>query len=130
MSQANVEIVQAAFRAFEKGDLGGVLRLCDEKIEITQAAELLGASRQQHGHAGVLEAFAIWPELWDDYRVEITRLADFGERVMVTTVNRGRGKESGVPVEMPFTFLFSVRAGRLPSGVSSCMKSKPSKPWG
>jgi ketosteroid isomerase-like protein len=113
MSQENVETVQAAFRAFEKGDMAGVLRLCDENIEITQAAELPGVSRQQHGHAGVLEAFAIWPDTWDDYRIEIVRLADFGDRVMVTTVNRGRGKESGVPVEMPFTFLFSVRAGKI-----------------
>src|SRR5450756_567567 len=105
MSQENVEIVQAAFRAFENGDMAGVLRLCDENIEITQAVELPGVSRQQHGHGGVLEAFAIWPDLWDDYRIEIVRLADFGDYVMVTTVNRGRGKESGVPVEMPFTFL-------------------------
>jgi ketosteroid isomerase-like protein len=113
MSQQNVEIVQAAFRAFENGDMAGVLRLCDENIEITQAVELPGVSRQQHGHGGVLEAFAIWPDLWDDYRIEIVRLADFGDCVMVTTVNRGRGKESGVPVEMPFTFLFSVRAGKI-----------------
>jgi ketosteroid isomerase-like protein len=28
---------------------------------------------------------------------------------MVETVNRGRGKDSGIDVEMPFTFLFSVR---------------------
>jgi ketosteroid isomerase-like protein len=28
-------------------------------------------------------------------------------------MNRGRGKESGVPVEMPFTFLFSVRGGKI-----------------
>jgi ketosteroid isomerase-like protein len=113
MSKANVEIVRAGFQAFEEGDMEAVLRLCDENIEITQAAELLGASRNQHGHAGVLEAFAIWPDLWDDYRVEILRVADVGDHVIVTTINRGRGKESGVPVEMPFTFLFSVRGGKI-----------------
>jgi ketosteroid isomerase-like protein len=113
MSKANVQVVRAAFQAFEEGNMEAVLRLCDENIEITQAAELLGASRNQHGHAGVLEAFAIWPDLWDDYRIEILRLADMGDHVMVTTMNRGRGKESGVPVEMPFTFLFSVRGGKI-----------------
>src|SRR5438552_3085622 len=56
MSRANVELVQAAFRAFDSGDIEGVLRLCDEHIEITQAAELPGVSRDQHGHAGVREA--------------------------------------------------------------------------
>jgi ketosteroid isomerase-like protein len=113
MSQENVEIVRSAFQAFEQGDMEAVLRLCDENIEITQASELLGVPRNQHGHAGVLEAFAIWPDLWDDYQVEILRLADIGDHVIVTTINRGRGKDSGVPVEMPFTFLFSVRAGKI-----------------
>jgi ketosteroid isomerase-like protein len=113
MSQENVEIVQTAFRAFERGDMDGVLRLCDENIEITQDANLLGVSGHQHGHAGVLEAFALWPDLWDDFRVEILRLHNSGDHVIVATVNRGRGKDSEVPVEMPFTFLFSIRAGKI-----------------
>jgi ketosteroid isomerase-like protein len=113
MSQENVEIVRAAFEAFEDGDMQAVLGLCDENIEITQAAELLDASRNQRGHAGVLEAFAIWPDLWDDYRIEILRLVDTGDHVLVTTINRGRGKDSGVPVEMPFSFVFSLRAGKI-----------------
>jgi ketosteroid isomerase-like protein len=105
--------VQAAFAAFEKGDIDGVLGLCDESIEITQPAELPGVSPRQHGHAGVLEAFAIWPEQWDEYRVDILRIADTGDHVMVTTRQRGRGKDSGVEVEARFTFLFSVRAGKI-----------------
>jgi uncharacterized protein len=113
MSQENVEIVQTAFRAFERGDMDSVLQLCDEDIEITQDANLLGVSGHQHGHAGVLEAFALWPGLWDDFQVEILRLHDIGDHVVVATVNRGRGKDSGVPVEMPFTFLFSIRAGKI-----------------
>jgi SnoaL-like domain len=61
MSQENVEIVRNAIAAFDRGDIEGVLRLCDEDIVITQ---LPGASREQHGHRGVLEALAIWPEQW------------------------------------------------------------------
>jgi ketosteroid isomerase-like protein len=113
MSQENAEIVRAAFEAFEEGGMEAVLPFCDENIEITQAAELPGVSRNQHGHAGVIEAFAVWPALWDDFRVEIVRMADVGDHVVVTTINRGRGKDSGVPVEMPFTFLFSLRAGKI-----------------
>jgi ketosteroid isomerase-like protein len=113
MSRQNVDIVRAAFQAFEQGDMDRVLNLCDENIEITQAVELIDAPRHQHGHAGVIEAFGIWPDLWDDYSVEIVRVADLADQVMVATVNRGRGKDSGVPVEMPFTFLFSLRAGKI-----------------
>jgi uncharacterized protein len=113
MSQENVEIVRTAFRAFQRGDMDGVLRRCDENIEIAQPVELPGVSPRQHGHAGVLEAFAIWPEQWDDYEIEILRLSEVGAHIVVTTMQRGRGRESGVQVEMPFTFVFSVRAGRI-----------------
>jgi ketosteroid isomerase-like protein len=111
MSQENVELVRAVFEAFERGDVEGILRHCDENVEITQDAELfdlLGASQRMHGHEGVLKAFAIWPEQWNDFSIEALTVTDVGTYVMVETVNRGRGKDSGVDVEMPFTFLFSV----------------------
>ena len=113
MSQENVEIVRAAFDAFERGDTDGVLSLCDPEIEITQAADLLGAPQHQHGHAGMLEAIAVWTEQWDDYRIEVIGLTDLGDQVMVNQMSRGRGKHTGVPVEMLFTFLFVVRAGKI-----------------
>ena len=61
MSQENVEIVRRAFAAFDRGDIEGVLRLCDEDIVITQPPELPGVSPEQRGHRGVVEAFSIWP---------------------------------------------------------------------
>jgi ketosteroid isomerase-like protein len=85
-----------------------VLRLCDEEILITQPQELPGVPRQQRGHAGVVEAFSIWPEQWDDYRIEILRQVDSGDCVVVTTRTSGRGKQSGAEVEMEFTFVFRV----------------------
>ncbi len=113
MSQENVEIVRAAFDAFERGDTDGVLSLCDPEIEITQAADLLGAPQHHHGHAGVLEAVAVWVEQWDDYRIEVISMTDLGDQVMVKQMSRGRGKGTGIPVEMLFTFLFVVRAGKI-----------------
>jgi ketosteroid isomerase-like protein len=114
MSQENVEIVRNAFAAFDRGDIEGVLRLCDEDIVITQPPELPGVSPEQHGHRGLLEALAIWPEQWDDYRSEILKIAAApGGKVFVTTRNRGRGRQSGVEVDMEFSFVFTVRDARI-----------------
>jgi ketosteroid isomerase-like protein len=114
MSQENVEIVEKAFDAYIRGDTDGVLRWCDENIVITQPPELPGASRQQHGHSGVLEAFTIWPEQWDDYRIEVLTIADApGGKVFTTTRTRGRGKQSGVGVEMDFSFVFTIRDAKI-----------------
>jgi ketosteroid isomerase-like protein len=113
MSQENVVIVRDAFGAFSRNDIEGVLRLCDENIVVTQPPELPGVSPQQHGHSGVLEAFEIWPEQWDDYRIEILRMADRGDRVLVTTRQGGRGKQSGIQVEMAIMMVFTLRNQKI-----------------
>src|SRR5215207_7524777 len=113
MSRDNVEIVRSAFEAYDQGDIERVLHLCDEDVVITQPPELPGVAPQQRGHDGVLEAFGIWPEQWDDYRIEIVRITDPGDNVVVTNRQGGRGKQSGVEVEMDFTFVFTVRGGKI-----------------
>jgi ketosteroid isomerase-like protein len=114
MSEENVEIVRNAIAAFDRGDIEGVLRVCDEDIVITQPPELPGVSPEQHGHQGVLEALAIWPEQWDDYRIELLRIAAApGGKVFVTQRTRGRGKQSGIEVDMDFSFVFTVRDAKV-----------------
>jgi ketosteroid isomerase-like protein len=114
MPDQSVQIVRDAFAAVERGDMQAVLRLCDEDIVITQPPELPGVTPEQRGHKGVLEAFAIWPEQWDDYRIEILRVAAApAGKVFVSVRTRGRGKQSGVEVDMDFSFAFTVRDGKI-----------------
>jgi len=114
MSEENVAIVGAAFAAFDRGDTEAVLRLCDEDIVVTQPPELPGVPAEQHGHSGVLEAFAIWPEQWKDFRVEVLRIAGVAaDKVFVVTRNRGRGRQSGVEVDMEISLVFTVRDARI-----------------
>jgi len=114
MSEENVEIVRSAFAAFERGDIEGVLRLCDEDIVITQPPDLPGVSPEQRGHRGVVEALAIWPEQWDEYRIELLRVdAAPGGKVFVAQRSSGRGKQSGIKVYMDFSFVFTVREGKI-----------------
>ena len=109
-----MEIVRNAFAAFDRGDIEGVLRLCDEDIVITQPSDVPGMPAQQHGHRGVLESFAVWPEQWDDYRVDILRIAAApAGKVIATVRNRGRGKQSGIEVDMEFSFVFTIRDARI-----------------
>jgi ketosteroid isomerase-like protein len=114
MSEENVEIVRNAFAAFEQGDIEGVLRLCDEDIVITQPPDLPGVSPEQRGHGGVLEALAIWPEQWDEYRIELLRVDPApGGKVFVAQRSSGRGKQSGIEVDMDFSFVFTIREGKI-----------------
>jgi uncharacterized protein len=114
MSEQNVEVVRDAFDAYWRGDMDGVLALCAEDILVVQAPEVVatGVPPEQHGHDGVLEAFGIWPNQWEDFEIEIRRIvADPGDHVVVHTLQRGRGRQSGVDVEAEFFFTFAVRDG-------------------
>jgi ketosteroid isomerase-like protein len=114
VSEENVAVVRRAFDAYSEGDIDAVLGLCAEDIVITQAAEVPGVSPQQRGHEGVLEAFGTWPEQWDAFQIEIQRIvADPGDHLVVATRQSGRGKQSGVEVEGEFTFVFTVRDGKV-----------------
>ena len=114
MSEQHAEIVRDAIAAYERGDIEGVLRLCDEDIVITQASELPGVSPEHRGHRGVLETFAEWPGEWDDFRTETLKIvAAPGDKVFVTVRTHGRGKLSGVDVELDFNFVFAVSDGKL-----------------
>jgi ketosteroid isomerase-like protein len=115
MSEENVEIIRKVFAAFDQGDIEAVLRLCDEDIVIAQPAEMSGLiNPQQRGHQGVLEAFAIWPEQWDDFRVEVLGLtAAPADKVIANIRTLGRGKQSGVEVDMKFSFVGTVRDEKI-----------------
>jgi ketosteroid isomerase-like protein len=114
MSGENVEVVRRGVAAFERGDMEALLQLADEDIVITQVSDVPGIPAQQHGHRGVLEAFEVWPEQWDDFRIEILRIAAApGGKVIATVRTRGRGKQSGVEVDMEFSFVFAFRDAKI-----------------
>ena len=112
MSQENVEIVRAAFDAYFRGDMESVLRLMDPEIVVMQPPEVPDGTTL-HGHAGVMEAIAAWPEQWDDYQLEIVQIVDAGDHVAVRTHQRGRGKGSGVEVEDEIWFVLGFRDERI-----------------
>ncbi len=113
MSQENVEVIKQAFEAFDRGDYDAVLALFDENVVINQPPELPGAPPILHGHAGVLESFELWPEQWDEFRIEMLDIRDLGSHVLLSTQTFGRGKQSGIEVEARFTFVFTLDKGKI-----------------
>jgi uncharacterized protein len=113
MSQQNIDVVRAGFDAFARGDIESVLRLCDEDIVVNEPAEMPDTPPRHHGHAGVLETFAAWPEQWDDYRIQVLRTVDIDDRVVATLHQTGRGKSTGIPVELQTAMVFTVRHGKI-----------------
>jgi ketosteroid isomerase-like protein len=111
MSEENVEIVRRAVEAYEREGLDGSMRYYDPEIEWSSTDESIEPIYR--GHDGVRRFFGSFAAEFDDLRYDVEELIDAGEQVIVTLRVGGRGKASGAPVEMPRSFVCSLRDGRI-----------------
>jgi ketosteroid isomerase-like protein len=112
MSRQNLEAVQAAFDAYYRGDMERVAEFADPELVVTQTAEMPDAETF-HGRLGLIQAIDAWEGAWDDFRVERLCAREIGDHVLTTVRQRARGRRSGVEVEGRFTFVFTLKAGKL-----------------
>jgi hypothetical protein len=69
---------------------------------------------EENGHEGYLKWVGEWLEAWDDFKIEWQEIEPVGDRHVVTSVRQtGKGKGSGVPVEMKATYMWEIRDGLL-----------------
>jgi ketosteroid isomerase-like protein len=66
-----------------------------------------------HGRAELRRIVTSWVGTWDEWREEIEEIRDLGSRVLVLTVQYGRGRGSGVEVEANYAFLYDVHGGEI-----------------
>jgi ketosteroid isomerase-like protein len=106
-----VELAQAGFDAFNRGDVAGVLALLDPEVEVHSVAEV-GEEGTYYGHQGYIEWTGIWLDAWSEFRVELQEIEEVDdENVLVHSRQWGRGKGSGVEVEQNGIYLFTVKDG-------------------
>jgi hypothetical protein len=72
------------------------------------------------GHQRLIQIVTSWVTAWDEWREEIEEIRDLGSRVLVLSVQRGRGKGSGVEVEARWAVVYE-----LDSGVITGMRIHP-----
>ena len=98
--------------AYRSGDLEWVLDHTHPEIEIVQPPELPDA-RTYRGLEGLIDAFLDWPEEWEDFEVEPTRIfALDDDLVVVEAVHRGRSKQMGIDIEAEIVWLYRLEDGR------------------
>jgi ketosteroid isomerase-like protein len=110
VSGENVQVVAAAFAAYQNGDEKRFYELASPEILVTQFPDQLDV-RDFRGHDGLRQAMDEWVGTWDDWTIEMLGASEEGELVFATAIQRGRGKGSGVPMESLVVFVFTVRDG-------------------
>jgi ketosteroid isomerase-like protein len=112
MSQENVEIVRRMYDAFYSGDVEAALAHFDPDVVVdaSKGRPDMGIGR---GREQVRRMVTTWVGTWDEWREEIEEMRDLGSRVLVLTLQHGRGRGSGVEVEAPWAVLYDVHGGKI-----------------
>jgi ketosteroid isomerase-like protein len=112
VSQADVEVVRAAFDAYLRDDEPAMLELVAPDVVVTQFPDQIDV-HDYHGHEGLRQVMADWIGAWADWSIELLDAREADGLVLATAVQRGRGKRSGVPMQSEVAFLFTLRAGKI-----------------
>ena len=111
MSQENVEVVQAAHKAWNARDMNAFRELHDPDV-IMRMVEGWPEPGPFVGREAVMRQFEQLRETWDTDVVEpITDFIDGGDRVLVRFIYRGAGQ--GPEWGMEFTCVYTVRKSRI-----------------
>jgi ketosteroid isomerase-like protein len=112
VSRENVEVVRAAMEAFNRRDgkaFGALLASDAEIVPIRAALE----GTVYGGHDAAVQYCAAVDESWENLRWEVEELRDGGGWVLALGRIRGRGRGSGVAIDVRAGWVARFREGRL-----------------
>jgi len=111
MSQQNVEVVKAAFDAWNAGDMDRLRDMYNPDIVLHMVPDWPEPGPYA-GREAVMRQFAQLRETWDaDVAEPISSFVDVGDRVVVRQMWRGFGRGPEANIEM--TIIFTLRQGRV-----------------
>jgi ketosteroid isomerase-like protein len=112
ISKQNVEVVRRAWEAQSRHDNEAVFALYDPRIEIDPGPRVEGPTIYR-GFAGVRAWFRDFFGAFESVDVEVEEWIDAGEQVVAVVHFSGRGRQSGVPIELREGHVWTVRGGKL-----------------
>jgi ketosteroid isomerase-like protein len=110
MSQENVEIVRRLYEAFYAHDVAS-LDYLDPDVVVDASHRVDG--RVGRGRDELVTILGEWMTTWDDWQEELEEIRAAGDRVLVVSTQRGRGKGSGVELEGRFWMLYELKRGLI-----------------
>ena len=111
MSRENVEIVRHLYAAWNRGDYPSALALIDPEIEVEGMAGGLNEGTYR-GHAGLSKLLEDFWNQFDDRRSEVEECIPAGDNVFTSVLFHGRGRGSGIDVEMRQWQVWTLRDGK------------------
>ena len=112
MSSENLEIVKRGFAAFNQDGVEGILPFVHPEFESTTPPELASEPGTYSGHEGVRRWFDSFYEVMDEISFEPREFHEVGERVVVETTLRARGRSTGLEFGQEAVIVWKLRDGK------------------
>jgi ketosteroid isomerase-like protein len=109
---ANAEIVRKSYECLNRGDIAGLFKFADPDLEIDNS-RLVFNPDVYRGREGAERWQRETEEVWDELRLTPVELIDAGDNVMVAVTVQGKGKGSGVEVNMPLFAVWTFRDAKV-----------------
>jgi ketosteroid isomerase-like protein len=113
MSEQNIEIVRRGFGAYARRDVDEFLSYLDPDFELHSAIVGGAEGTVYRGHDGVRRWLADSDEGFEDLQIVPTEFRDLGDRVLVFGRIRARGRESGLELDSPTSWVVTLRGSKL-----------------
>jgi ketosteroid isomerase-like protein len=112
MSPEDLETVRRAYDAFARGDLEALRTFLAPDIEwrTTPDVPFMGS---YSGLDKFLRGMEEWTSAFDEVTTQVEEMIDAGESVIVHHRMRGRGRDSGVEVDLAIFQVVAVRNAQL-----------------
>ena len=113
MSAENVELVRRGYEDFAEG-----MRITGDQTTsdfVWDMSKFSGWPEQQlyEGSEGAEHFLREWLAAWEDWRLEVESLQDAGDTVVAIVRQHGRSRTTGMPVDMHFAQVWSLRDGAM-----------------
>ena len=112
MASENVAIVRRFVDAFNRLDVDSLADEYHPDVELYEWPTAPGA-RTYHGLDGVRAALDSWFEVWEWMQVEIEDIIETGDRVLVITLQRAKGRGSEIEVESRTFNVYTFLDGKV-----------------
>jgi ketosteroid isomerase-like protein len=112
MSQENVEVVRAAFAAWNRGDFDAAFKDAASNFEWDNSRAIGADNRGVFSREEARQLFVGVRELWESSRIEIDEAIPVGDHVVVPHTAHLRGRD-GIEVQARTTWLFTIRNGKI-----------------
>jgi ketosteroid isomerase-like protein len=114
MSRENVELIESAFAAWNRGDINGFADHAAEDVAWVEiAGRPEGPATERIGRERMREALGSLFDAFETYHLEIEQMREVDGRVLVVVCEVGRGRASGIEVDSQWGYLITVENGEF-----------------